>query len=446
MYKMVSTITGAILLLSCSAIPENGECKANNCKSMVVSTAVIPGKPNSGVIYALPTQLLEFTAQRMSINLSKLTEALKRTQTALIQQENLVNEKDAAVKSLEEQLKEAKSDAAKAKLGLQLEIARIELLTLKRTQNTRSIAVATAQQELDDFDPDDNSQQYDDRFELKPLAAIPDSSLRFSARLNKNARTSEVFEIKTTNTGLLSGGSGTSKGQVDELFVALVRAVSTLQTATDSSLTGIKRIRESIPTPNTSCAAGDGTTLNIQIDPYSGETGLQAVNKALQESKMCYRLELASSIGDKVTPSGSYEGLLYTSVATIQYQLFATNGGNTLEKVFYPVVIDSSVLGVLPMTKSAFADNQYEFEFSNGMLTRYKSDTPNPWLSVLGVIPEAGKALLSIPAELIQLKIDYSSKETGYYQAQQAAYEARINYEQSLIAAPASDATSLPGN
>ena len=48
------------------------------------------------------------------------------------------------------------------------------------------------------------------------------------------------------------------------------------------------------------------------------------------------------------------------------------------------------------------------------------------------MIPEAGKALLSIPAEIIQLKVNYSTQEKAYVEAQQAIYEARLLYEKSL--------------
>ncbi|MEQ8691250.1 MAG: hypothetical protein RIC89_10500, partial [Pseudomonadales bacterium] len=126
-----------------------------------------------------------------------------------------------------------------------------------------------------------------------------------------------------------------------------------------------------------------------------------------------------------------FEGLLYPRMSGMAFDLLQSEDGETYSKVqsLFINVVDSSVIGVLPVHRSTFANNDVEFEFKNGLLTRYKSVTPSEVLSFLQLFPAAAKAVVSIPAEIIQLKIDYSSKEAAYYDAQAAIIEARRNLE-----------------
>jgi len=91
--------------------------------------------------------------------------------------------------------------------------------------------------------------------------------------------------------------------------------------------------------------------------------------------------------------------------------------------------INPNIIGNLPLRRGVFATNDYEFEFSNGLLTRYKSVRPNELVAALSAVPAVAKALVSIPAEIISLKVDYSSQEKAYYEAQQAVLKARLQLE-----------------
>ena len=98
----------------------------------------------------------------------------------------------------------------------------------------------------------------------------------------------------------------------------------------------------------------------------------------------------------------------------------------TPTKYFSVDIIDPTRLGVIELQQGFFADNTYEFDFSNGLLTRYKSDKPSEIVSLLAMIPAAAKALVEVPAELIQLKFDLSDKDRAYYEMQTAILKAQI--------------------
>ena len=127
--------------------------------------------------------------------------------------------------------------------------------------------------------------------------------------------------------------------------------------------------------------------------------------------------------------------MFYPSTINVAFEIQQSTDGDQydVKDHLYANIVDSGSLGVIPLTKGTFADNTYEFEFSNGLLTRYKSVTPNEFVDFLSMIPEGLKALISVLAEFIQLKIDYSSKETGYYEARVAALEAQRKYQDSLL-------------
>ena len=91
--------------------------------------------------------------------------------------------------------------------------------------------------------------------------------------------------------------------------------------------------------------------------------------------------------------------------------------------------LDSGSSCKLLRPKQDFADNEVEFEFKSGLLTKYKSVTPNEFLQALRMIPAGLKALIATPAEIIQLKIDYSTKETDYNRARMAAILSQRQFE-----------------
>jgi len=420
-----------LLLGGCATIETRTSCNDNssNCESTIVSKKITDGSIETGVVYAIPKQLIEFSLVRTKITKAKLK---KNLETAIENEKSakaLVNKQEKIIiKDLKTKLSSAKSTEAKAKVSLELEIANLDLIVLKNKYNEAKSKLSLASTLLSKF----KEEHYQDEIKFTSLSPVPDSKNRFAAKINRSPFSSETIEIKTTENGLLSGGSGTSEGQIDEIFIDLVKAISAFKAVSfgDKPLffTGLS------PKDSNKCSSKEiklKHTFDLRDDKFESN-----LNKLLAKDKLCYSVNLVSENPSKTAPLKDgvfYDGLVYPRKTALQFNLYKTDVmPKEYLKSFYPTVIDSRSLGIIPLKKGYFATNKYEFEFKNGLLTKYKAITPNELVDFLGMFPKAAKAVVSIPAEIIQLKIDYSSAEEGYYQAQQAALEARLAYEKAI--------------
>lgn len=80
---------------------------------------------------------------------------------------------------------------------------------------------------------------------------------------------------------------------------------------------------------------------------------------------------------------------------------------------------------ILPMMAGAFTKNVVTANFKEGMPVDYAIDRPSELNAVVGLPLDVAKALISVPAEMIQLKVNYSSKDTAFVAAQQNALDAK---------------------
>jgi hypothetical protein len=78
----------------------------------------------------------------------------------------------------------------------------------------------------------------------------------------------------------------------------------------------------------------------------------------------------------------------------------------------------------LPIHRAAFVKNITNVTFDRGILTEVRIEKPSELLAFFEIPLAVAKAIASVPAELLQLKIDYSSKEKGLAEAQKAQLEA----------------------
>jgi len=404
------------------------------CSSAIISENIVVNKVYDGVIYAIPHQLIEFSIKRTKVTEKKLEDAHDKAEKnvkAIKGEIDKLNKQ--TIPDLKNKLDSAQSSAAKAKLSLELEIAQLDLLILKRKYKDAAEKLSTAKRNLDNFE----GEHFKDVFKIRALPPVPHPSLRFAAEVNRGALSSETIEIKTTPEGLLTGGSGKSEGKADEIFVALVKAVSALQPGVIAPSLQFEtldiEVSPDIPIPPTK-EIEFKHTFDLRTENF-----MEILNHKIRENNFFYRVEYSSNnpkIDNPPRIQRKNMGLVYPRKVNLQFDIYRTETKSELMKFpaksLYVNVIDSRLLGVINFKKGVFADNEYEFEFKDGLLTRYKSVTPNEFIEFLAMFPRAAKAVVSIPTELIQLRINYSSSEEGYYKAKQAAFEARRSYEKAL--------------
>ncbi|MFQ3226810.1 MAG: hypothetical protein ACI8RW_000188 [Porticoccaceae bacterium] len=428
MYKL----TGVLLMtMLAGCATTNPKCIGNKgCTSVVTSEKVNHGEINEGVLYSIPKQNLEISITRSKSTKEKLEKAVKDAAAGKGELNSEIKKTEQNIKDLTAKVAAATS-ISKAKLTLDLELQKIDKLILKTKLNAATKKEATAGAALATYKA--NPDAFNDVIKLKVLDPYPDASNMYSALVNKNSFGSETIEIKTTQEGLLSGGSGTSKGQLDEIVVSAVEAFAALKSKSPSLTlrSNLETFQGSlVSSPEVNTCPKKATKFTYTAD-ITEPNWLSKVNASIVGAGLCYSFtEVGAVPKTPVITTSIVNGLLYPRTVQLNLELHNTEPGNLkLVKKFYPNMINAGTLGYISLSKGYLADNEYEYDFKNGLLTRYKSITPNEIIEFFGLFPRVAKSIISIPSEILQLKIDYSSKEKAYYETQEALLAARLSFE-----------------
>jgi hypothetical protein len=79
----------------------------------------------------------------------------------------------------------------------------------------------------------------------------------------------------------------------------------------------------------------------------------------------------------------------------------------------------------MPIERAAFVRKVTNLTFDKGILTEVHIEKPSEVLGFMDIPVAIAKAIASIPAELVQVKIDYSNKEKDLANARRAELEAK---------------------
>jgi len=430
------------------------------CASAVITKRADTATFSEGVTYSIPKQNIEFSIKRSKSGQKKLEDNVAKAEKAKKATEGLIATNAKKIKDLIKKVSNATDN--KAKLELDLELAKLDQTVLKTTLNGKTNSVNSARKALDAFKAGADNV-YADEISIKALPAHPDPTSLFVATIPTNWLSSETVDINTTEEGLLSGGTVKSEGQLGEIFVTLAKAYSSIDAVEDAR-------KESIPGAVDGICEHKEITFKYEID-LSASTWRKDLQTELTNNNLCYQLIFGGPTLNTSAPTlaidnknnradkskkTQVDGLIYPRKNRFAFHLYQHDDNLNAAvkpsptKTFYVDAINPSALANIPFKKGLFATNDYDYKFSNGLLTQYKSVRPNELLAALSAIPKAAKELVAIPAELIKFRVDYSTKETEYYAAQKAVLKARLELEDAqekadngtLLDEPSSDATT----
>lgn len=447
-------ITTAVLS-GCKSTPK---CSTDDkCKSSIISIPANQATPVNGVMYAIPKQDITLKIVRTKVTKKSLEDKLQTAKDAATKKATALESKSDELKKKKKLITLAVGDKkALAKLNLEASILELEETVLKKEKADADKKRLKAQQDLDKFSS--QGEHFKDDITMSAGKPYPDADNLLVAQLNTNYVTSETIELKTTAAGLLSGGTGKSEGQVDQIIVSAISAIKSVKVKTPP-LVKIFSVNPMQTAQKKSCAVNPKEeTFEFKIN-FDDDNYADNLKSALDKTSLCYyEFDLVTQITkSKLTSdteskndsgqeqiSNAIDGLVYPRKRQLQFNVYnvLSNDDKSFVKSLYTDYIDSSRLAYISLDKGRFATNEYEFEFTDGLLTRYKSTKPNEIVEALSLIPEAAKAIISVPGEILQLKIDYSSKEAAYYDAQRLVLEAKEAYEKQESEETSSDNAS----
>ena len=88
---------------------------------------------------------------------------------------------------------------------------------------------------------------------------------------------------------------------------------------------------------------------------------------------------------------------------------------------------------VMPLERWAFVKTTHDVELQGGVFESITSDRPSSAYAVAALPFDIAKAAVTSASELIQLKLDFSGKQKGYYDAQVAEIEAKAARDKALL-------------
>ena len=231
---------------------------------------------------------------------------------------------------------------------------------------------------------------------------------------HKSTVTSEDnIVLALTSSGLLKTVNVTTKEETGNIIITLAKAAATIVTP--------------IPVPK---FAPEGPKekpfYNAEFDP-TDEAEVSKCNEALKKLtcnkglnvEIDPRPQPQPKTTDLSTPPISARGVFFRPL--LPYKLTLTDAVSRTEMTV--LVPNKAPVLSIDISRAMFVTKVYEIEFDNGILTRVTIKKPSEALAAASIPIEIAKAIVAIPAELIQLKINTASGEKALLESEKARLE-----------------------
>jgi len=337
---------------------------------------------------------------------------------------------------------------------------------------------------------------YEETIQLELLPVAPDPDAVYLAKLDHGALRDDSVKF-TVENGMLSSGTFTSTDQTPSVILKLAQSIAALGVGAPTGTQVLGRSKQqnkSLPSQQAcepyrvdrifdpsnskdidavkkelSGIADDGTSRNGKKSSYSLEVcsvGEQFSSNA--DIKNCAGKNYEPPSSKANPPSGpAYrgttlsqkpadihvgdDGFVYRIQRPYRIEVNPTSGNNSCapanarSQTVVVNVPDSTMAFVLPMMAGSFTKNVVAANFKNGMPTDYSIDRPSEVNAIAGLPFDVAKAIVSVPAEIIQLKVNYNSQDAALVAAQAKVLDAQtalIASQKQLEAARANAAAS----
>ena len=398
-------------------------------QSVAIDTAAKQSSADNGVIYSLPKQLVRVKYSRALLDKDETKNAyetaLAKTKTLKAELEKLKGE----IATLESQIKKITTDENGGKeLRLRFQQNLTEL-KIQQDAKTKALTKAIADEEsaLENwlkFVVDDSAVAFSESLSIDALEPTPDVNKTFSANISSTAMSTDKLNIEVEN-GLLSGAVGYTEGNVGEVLLAIAKSFATLSGASAKSKNLVSNIRDVQVAPK--CMKAPLINIDTILD-IGESTEVALLNSQL--AKGCLAIHVSNDSQKRLSnyenaSVGQADGLLYTHPGTVVIEIMEsqTTGRMKLLTTKRLLLTQAGRIAAIEMPRSNFAKNDYQLAFSKGRLKSAEIYQPSEILALANYIPEIGKSLLSIPAELIQIKLNYSTAEAAIVEQQKILAE-----------------------
>lgn len=243
---------------------------------------------------------------------------------------------------------------------------------------------------------------------------VPDENELQSLKYHESASSDDKIIIHITKEGLLRSIESDTEDQSGKILIKLAEIA-----------------KEAVKASAAPRGIAGAPTVVYDVDFYPAD--IQQVNENLAKiTQGQLQIQLRpSSVATKASTISSEnisEGVCFRALRSYELISFKRDQGSNdyvvteQRTIFLP---DGSPRLCTPITRAAFVKKVTKLTFDNGVLTDVELNKPSQTLAFIDIPLAVVKAILALPTELIQLKIDYSNKDKALLDAQKGELEAR---------------------
>jgi hypothetical protein len=382
--------------------------------------------------------MIKLTANRVPVKLDELAKKLAQGETQLAAAKTAFD----AAKNKREQAEKvlAALDAAapnRKELEGALATSKAEEKVAEKAFNDLTVSVKDLKEAVTLAGITGTVCSYSAKLELMPPQADP--SRRFVANLAHSPLRDDTMTLKVTPAGLLTSANVVATDRTGDIIVELAGAFAG---------TGTPRARALVTAATDDCVSRPKQFVHI-FDPMAGWKeekpddlpAVIAANGALAGSKFPIRVKLDTTAMVGVQDGAPaarlkgapryrrHEGALYyrTPVpitASIEQKTGAGEQGDW-QPIDAAVVMlpQAGPVSYIPLNSSAFVKTVDDVQFADGAISSWSAERPSEVLEVVRLPVKILTALISVPAQLLSLRVDYSSKAKSLAESQRLEIE-----------------------
>jgi hypothetical protein len=430
----------------------------------------------SGVTYYLPKRDMKITAERKLLKKEEVEKALAAKKGELETANTALKASKASVETLTRRLASpavvASVDAtASVTEELAIATADVEVGTAKTTAIGAEIKVLEAALLVVNASATGSCAfQYSAKLEV--LAPTADTRLRLTADPFHSPLRDDDTKLAVTQDGLLTSANVVAADRTGDIIVEIASAFAGI--GVDAPMDPLA----AVGAPPAARCDQIPVKFVFRFNPVD-EIERKAANDALAAAEFPFRVDAPAMVAaytftdpakDQIIdrqrvvekqPRDSYrldqalyhhgkQGALFYRTALPQTvelrQCQATpTCANTEESVPIEAALvllpQAGPISYIPMRSSAFVKTVDDVTFYNGMLASWTASRPSEVLEVVRLPVKILKAVVSVPAEIIKLRIDLSDQQKGLAASQQTQIQAqsRLTVIQACVRAAGAD-------
>jgi hypothetical protein len=421
MNKVVTTIVISAFLSGCATVRSNW-----------VDSKPIALNQKEGLSYFLPARYMKLTVTRELLDPASLKAALDKKTAEFTALE--ISEK-AAIKAAKDKADELASLAAtvsaETRAAVTTEVQRAEAQVVIASRDAKAakdvVTGLKALLQAAQAGPT-NACTYTAKLEL--LAPHPDPSARFVAQPVHNPFRDDTSKLVVTDGGLLSSSNVVADDKTGQIIVELAGAIGAFSGGMPSVALGDP---SEVAQP-VRCDSLPKKFIRI-FDPADPN---QTTSAELQNAQFPLSLKIARidgtalttpNLGDAGKSSPNPQPVIYyRSAVPLRVTVSECANGQVGCDASASSIMDETLVMIpqagpvsyIPMQSSAFVKTVNDVQFENGMIKSWTAERPSEVLEIVRLPVKVLTSLISVPASMLQLRVNYNVNSKSLAEAQLA--------------------------